>query len=165
MPYKSVKRGHACLRPYTHIEDQINLCVWGIWLVRSHVDSSLSQFVLILVNLYQVNFSVTRYSSIFSTVNTSSFGELLLILVNSFSFQSVRSHTKFDQFRRKSRREKQERNFSNKTEKKYSRWYAWTHVREKMPPRHLRTAKAMIKLRICAVWSGPSLSAYIVIEY
>ena len=51
-----------------------------------HVDSSLSQFVLILVSLYQVTFPV---NSIFSTVNSSSFGELLLILVNSFSLQSI----------------------------------------------------------------------------
>ena len=37
--------------------------------------------------------------------------------------------------------------------------YNMSHTKRKRPTRHARTAKAQIRLRISAIWSGPSLSA------
>ena len=51
------------------------------------VNSYLNKFALSLVN---------SYSTIFSSVNSSSFGQLVLILVNSSPFWSTRSHAKYD---------------------------------------------------------------------
>ena len=38
-------------------------------------------------------------------------------------------------------------------------------LNEKVSSEHKRTAEAQIRLRICAVWSGPSLSAMGIIAY
>ena len=42
--------------------------------------------------------------------------------------------------------------------------YHMGHARQKHAFEHMRTAKAQISLCICAVWSGPSQSAYRIIE-